>query len=114
MTIIPANQIKCGPSREDIVNAFCENLMNRIQERAKEGGRKIYLDATVYYERETGKLYSTFQDKWRGKGDVYDSYKYRFDDYVSEVKTKFKAAGYVIKPTGYIGGVWQLTEDIMW
>ena len=114
MTIIPANQIKCGHSREEIVNAFCENLMERIQEKAKEGGHKICLDAHVYYEYETGKLYSTFQEKWRGKGDVYDSYKYRFDDYVDEVKAKFRQAGYVIKPTGYIGGVWQLTEDIMW
>ena len=114
MTIIPANQIKYGPSREEIVNAFCENLMEHIQERAKEGDKKTCFYASVYYEYETGKLYSTYQAKWRGKGDVYDSNKYRFDDYASEVKAKFKQAGYVIKPTGYIGGVWQLTEDIMW
>ncbi len=114
MTIIPANQIKCGPSREDIVNAFCENLMNRIQERAKEGGRKICFDASVYHENETGQIYSTYQNKWRGVKDAYDSYKYRFDDYADEIKAKFKQAGYIIKPTGYIGGVWQLTEDLMW
>ena len=112
MTLIPANQIKCGPSREEIVNAFCENLMNRIQKRANEGGHKICFDATAYYHKPSGKVFGTHNKAW----DPYDwtSYGYLFDDYASEVKAKFKAAGYVIKPTGYIGGVWQLTEDIMW
>lgn len=32
----------------------------------------------------------------------------------SEVRTIFERAGYKIKPTGYIGGVWQLTENICW
>lgn len=31
-----------------------------------------------------------------------------------EVRAIFERAGYKIKPTGYIGGVWQLTEDICW
>lgn len=39
--------------------------------------------------------------------DKYDS------DYI-EVRNIFERAGYVIKPTGYIGGVWQSTEDICW
>ena len=112
MTIIPANQIKCGPSREEIVNAFCENLMNRIQERAKEGAHKTCLDATVYYHKPSDKVFGTHNKEW--KPNDWTSYEYRFDDYASEVKAKFKAAGYVIKPTGYIGGVWQLTEDIRW
>lgn len=30
------------------------------------------------------------------------------------VRAKFESAGYQIKPTGYIGGVWQRTEDICW
>ena len=35
----------------------------------------------------------------------------RYDD---EVKELFKAKGYTFRPTGYIGGVWQLTEEICW
>ena len=112
MTIIPANQIKCGPSREEIMNAFCENLMNRIQERANEGGRKICFDATVYYHKPSGKVFASHNKEWE-PGD-WTSYEYRFDDYAREIKAKFQQAGYIIKPTGYIGGVWQLTEDLMW
>lgn len=29
-------------------------------------------------------------------------------------KRKYQSLGYEIKPTGYIGGVWQLTEHIHW
>lgn len=31
-----------------------------------------------------------------------------------EIRNKYEEAGYIIKPTGYIGGVWQLSEDICW
>ena len=112
MTIIPAKQIKCGPSREDIVNAFCENLMNRIQECAKDGRRNICFDATAYYHIASDKVFGTRHKDW--KPSDWDSYKYRFDDYADEIREKFRQAGYIIKPTGYIGGVWQLTEDLMW
>lgn len=30
------------------------------------------------------------------------------------VKAEFKKHGYTFKPTGFIGGVWQLTEHICW
>lgn len=30
------------------------------------------------------------------------------------VKNAFKEKGYYFTPTGYIGGVWQLTENINW
>lgn len=36
------------------------------------------------------------------------------DEYYFEVKTKFENAGYKIVPTGYLNGVWQRTEDIVW
>ena len=35
-------------------------------------------------------------------------------DVYDEIRSKYERAGYKIKPTGYIGGVWQLTEDICW
>ena len=31
-----------------------------------------------------------------------------------ELRLMYEREGYHIKPTGYIGGVWQLTEDICW
>lgn len=36
------------------------------------------------------------------------------NSHYSEVRAAYEAKGYKIKPTGYIGGVWQLTEDICW
>ena len=35
-------------------------------------------------------------------------------DVYAEIRAKYERAGYRIIPTGYIGGVWQLTEDICW
>jgi hypothetical protein len=34
--------------------------------------------------------------------------------YEQEVKRMFLDQGYSFKPTGYCGGVWQLSEDICW
>jgi hypothetical protein len=34
--------------------------------------------------------------------------------YEDKVKQMFLDQGYTFKPTGYNGGVWQLTEDICW
>ena len=39
---------------------------------------------------------------------------HHWDDYKYDVEKVFRSAGYVIKSTGYVGGVWQRTEDIMW
>lgn len=36
------------------------------------------------------------------------------DTYYHDVRRMFEEQGYKIKPTGYIGGVWQETEDIYW
>ena len=112
MTIIPANQIKCENSREEIVNAFCENLMNKIKKCASDGRHDCCFDASAYYHIPSGKVFGTLDKNWKPKD--WDFHKYRFDDYASEIKKKFQQAGYIIKPTGYIGGVWQLTEDICW
>lgn len=35
-------------------------------------------------------------------------------DVYDEIRSKYENAGYKIKPTGFIGGVWQLTESICW
>jgi hypothetical protein len=34
--------------------------------------------------------------------------------YQQEIKRMFLNQGYSFKPTGYCGGVWQLSEDICW
>lgn len=34
--------------------------------------------------------------------------------FYKEVRERFENCGYRIKPTGFIGGVWQLTENIEW
>lgn len=36
------------------------------------------------------------------------------DKYYYEVRAEYESKGYKIKPTGYISGVWQLTEDMYW
>jgi hypothetical protein len=35
-------------------------------------------------------------------------------EYYDAVKQAFAANGYTFTPTGYIGGVWQRTENINW
>lgn len=37
-----------------------------------------------------------------------------FINYEEEVKELFRSKGYTFRPTGYIGGVWQRTENICW
>lgn len=35
-------------------------------------------------------------------------------EYEDDLKRLYKDKGYTFKPTGYIGGVWQETEEICW
>lgn len=114
--IISTNELnKNGMTREDIVEAFCENLMNKISEANANGKRNICFDASVYRQKSTGKVVGVLPDNWLKTHDwEVMPMCYRFDNYKDEVAEKFIKAGYKIKPTGYIGGVWQLTEDIMW
>ena len=112
MTIIPANQIKCENSREEIINAFCESLMCKIQTYAAQNKHSCCFDAIVYYHIPSHKVFGQRDAYW--KNGEFDGCKYKFDDYASEIKAKFTQAGYIIKPTGYIGGDWQLSEDICW
>ena len=111
--IITANELnKNGITREKIIETFCENLMNHIKEANEEGKRIICFDATVWSNKVTKEISPTYQKEWGYENCT--PYEYRFCDYEEEIKKKFINAGYIIKPTGYIGGVWQRTEDIMW
>ena len=72
-----------------------ESVMRSIEEASKNGRRKTCFNPMAYwYETEYGTR--TFMN---------------FDD---EVKEEFKKHGYRFEPTGYIGGVWQRTENICW
>lgn len=112
MIILAKDLNKNGNTREEIVNVFCENLMDKIVEENKKGVRKICFDAHVWYNEKTGEISSTFRKDWVDDG--ISPYKYLFVDYADDIRQKFLESGYTIKPTGYIGGVWQRTEDIMW
>ena len=37
-----------------------------------------------------------------------------YDEWEREMKQHYTNLGYWFEPTGYIGGVWQKTEDICW
>lgn len=111
--IIAASELNTnGITREKIIDTFCENLMNRINEANAEGRRKICFNACVWVNKQTKEISPTRNKDW-----LYEDisvYEYRFSDYAEEIKKRFINAGYTIKPTGYIGGVLQRTEDIIW
>lgn len=70
------------------------SVMRAIERASNEGKRKTCFNPTSYhYETEHG------------------TRRLFFDD---EVKAEFIKHGYTFEPTGYIGGVWQRTENICW
>ena len=71
--------------REKRIAKFEERIDNCIKSAVKDGRTECYFPCDKDYDK-----------------DVYD-----------EVRAKYEKAGYIIKPTGYIGGVWQLTVPIM-
>ena len=111
--IIPATELNGNSiNRARIVNMFCEKMMQKIK-LANSGGRnKCLFDATIWYNPKTGELSVEYRESW--KYDNADPHRYLFDDYSDEIEKAFVAAGYTIKPTGYIGGVWQRSKDIYW
>ena len=72
-----------------------ESVMQSIERASKIGLRKTcFCPSSYWYDNEYGiRTYISFYD---------------------EVKAEFKKYGYTFKPTGYIGGVWQQSEDICW
>lgn len=45
------------------------------------------------------------------RSTCFNPYDYRFYD---SVKAEFQKQGYYFTPTGYVGGVWQRSENINW
>ena len=72
-----------------------ESVMKAIENASKDGKRKTCFNPSAY---------------WYVTKDGVRTFM-KFDD---EVKEAFKRHGYRFEPTGYIGGVWQRTENICW
>lgn len=97
---------------EMIVDRFCELMMRQIQSANKDGYHKTcFYVCGIYANPKTGEIPERITlDQMHSEDFQY----YRWDDYVSVIKSRFQRAGYTIKPTGYIGNVWQRTEHIHW
>lgn len=106
-------------TKEDIVEMFCEDLMNTIRQRNAKGGRETCFDNASAVRVKNGEGDYTYYPAYKfyalGESRFKMEYIYvPFENYKDAVRAKFRSAGYTVKPTGYLGGVWQTTEDIVW
>ena len=72
-----------------------KSVMRAIKDASERGYRKTCFNPRAYYYKD-------------GLG-----VRHRMDFY-NEVKEEFEMNGYRFKPTGYVDGVWQQSEDICW
>ena len=95
-----------------VVDELCKRLMKKIEKANNQGIHQCCFHISgTYGNIKTGEFPKHISSEILHNPD----YKYfRFDDYSDEIKKRFINAGYRIKPTGYIGGVWQQTEEICW
>jgi hypothetical protein len=110
--ITKPNELKNKITSEMVVDKMCEKLMQEINKANSNGNHKCtFYICGVYGNTKTGEFPKEITSEVLHNSD----YTYfRFDDYSDMIKKRFIEAGYCIKPTGYIGGVWQLSEDIYW
>lgn len=80
-------------------------ITKEMKDAKQERLAKMYdkVNARIKNAVEHGYCSTYFPCDKENDKDIYD-----------EVRAKYEAAGYKIKPTGTIGGVWQLSEDICW
>ncbi len=69
-------------------------------------------DLTEYEKCVQGVMRDIEQASKKGYRDTH--FSVRNNSFYEAVKQEFKNNGYTFKPTGYIGGVWQMTEHIHW
>ena len=106
MKIIKASEWNLTYTRQDVVDWMCSNVMKNIQRANNEGSHKAsFYGGCGYWDNDKKEF--TYS-----KGDNRPFVHWY--DYRDEVAEVFREAGYKIKPTGKIGGVWQDTEDIIW
>ena len=97
--MINANEARKRINKEAALNECMRRTEANIMEAIEKGRNKTCLCHTSCYLKEDGTV--------GGYGDRYVDCEY-------EIKSWLKGLGYRIDPTGYIGGVWQRTEDICW
>ena len=106
MNIIKASELNTGYTRQDVIEHMCAKVMGQIQRASTQGYRQTNFHGGCWrWDKEKQKIVYPYECD----GPYFD-----WDNYKDEVKQVFIANGYKIKPTGYIGGVWQHTETIMW
>jgi len=117
MGLISANQLN-AITKEDIVDMFCDDIMQRILKANSYGNRETCFDNASVVRVINGEGDYTYYPAYKFyKIDNRHKMNYVYvplDDYRNEVKAKLRSAGYTVKPTGYIGGVWQTTESVVW
>lgn len=95
-----------------IIDRFCELMMRQIQSANKDGYHKTCFYVCGFWANpKTGEIpeHPTIEQTHNENFKLY-----YWSDYESEIKARFQRAGYIIKPTGYIGGVLQRSEHIHW
>jgi hypothetical protein len=90
------------PSKEEKIMIQITNEMKQAGQRRLEEVEK-QVDYYISRAVKDGSHTAYFACDRDRDGDVYD-----------EIRKRYEQAGYIIKPTGYIGGVYQRTEDIIW
>lgn len=71
------------------------SVMRAIEKASERGYRQTCFNPSVYWYTN-------------------DSGLETYIDFYDQTKKEFKKHGYTFKPTGYVGGVWQRTEEICW
>lgn len=95
-----ANEMKKQATQTEAYKIGYERAINSVMKRIEQASEKGY----------------------RSCGFSVPCYCYKTEDsdlekrlyFYDEVREEFSKHGYTFKPTGYIGGVWQNTEDICW
>ena len=97
--MINANEARRQMKKDIAVDICKKRTEKNIRDAIANGRNRTCLSNTYCYLKEDGTA-----------GTVYD----RYVDCTHEIKEWLRSLGYRIEPTGYIGGVWQRTEDIVW
>lgn len=97
--MIDANEARRLVNKDEAVKICKEKTERDIRHAVEQGYNRTCLSHTHCYLKEDGT-----------EGTIYD----RRIDCEYEIKRWLESLGYRIEPTGYVGGVWQRTEDIVW
>ncbi len=84
-------------------------LIPSMQQTRKE------LSQNEIYRKELKKQIDNMNKRIEyAKNKGYSSTCWCVYEHEHQIRAMYKEKGYTFKPTGYVGGVWQETEDICW